>query len=211
MHSIEAIASNNTHTYIHTCIHAHATCMHTNTDMSPTPPQVICFSVLSLSACLRPRPPPPGPDNLWHFEHVKAMDLSVRRIAGQAIEFCRFPFGLLMRLPLSPCFSPPRTSYFPARWTALFPDSPSSPMVRNLCCMLTVQALLPSPTASAAHAINLASSQDLVIIAVDNQDPPQICYATQATLDLWVQYPHRNPAYAAQIFDTLRHLVSCTV
>jgi len=116
-----------------------------------------------------------------------------------------------MRLPLFPCFSPPRISYFPARLTALFPDPPSSPMVRTWCCMLTVQALLPSPTASAAHAINLASSQNLVIIAVDNQDPPQICYATQATLDLWVQYPHRNPAYAAQIFDTLRRLVSCTV
>jgi hypothetical protein len=47
------------------------------------------------------------------------------------------------------------------------------------------QALLPSPTASAAHAINLASRDDLVVAAVDNQTPPRMCYATQAALDLW--------------------------
>ena len=52
--------------------------------------------------------------------------------------------------------------------------------------VLLGQALLPSPTASAAHAINLASSQDLVLAAVDNQRPPRMCYATQAALDLWV-------------------------
>ena len=48
-----------------------------------------------------------------------------------------------------------------------------------------MQALLPSPTASAAHAINLASNEDLVVAAVDNDDPPRMCYATQAALDLW--------------------------
>ena len=42
-----------------------------------------CFCLLTLSACL-PRPAPPGPDNCWHFDQVKAMDSSLRKIAGQA-------------------------------------------------------------------------------------------------------------------------------
>ena len=43
---------------------------------------LVCFSVLTISGCLRPAAP--GPDNTWHFELVRSMDHSLRRIAGQA-------------------------------------------------------------------------------------------------------------------------------
>jgi hypothetical protein len=131
------------------------------------PAQLLCFSALTLSACLRPRPAPPGPDNVYHFDQVRALDASLRKIAGQA--------------------SPQNSPRLPQYWT---PHPPGS-----LCVLLAnfkylafvcMQALLPSPTASAAHAINLASSQHLVVAAVDNQDPPRMYYATQAALDLWV-------------------------
>ena len=62
--------------------------------------------------------------------------------------------------------------------TTLPRESPPPPLL---------QALLPSPTASPAHAINLASSEHLVLAAIDNQEPPQLCYATRAALDLWVR------------------------
>jgi hypothetical protein len=45
-------------------------------------------------------------------------------------------------------------------------------------------ALLPSPQCSAAHAINLAASDDLVLVAHDSGKDRKICYATRAALDL---------------------------
>ena len=47
------------------------------------PAHLLCFSALSLAASLRPRPPTPAPDNCWHFDRVRAMDRSLRRVAGQ--------------------------------------------------------------------------------------------------------------------------------
>lgn len=52
------------------------------------------------------------------------------------------------------------------------------------CCTLNKQALLPSPTASAAHSINLAARTDLIVLAHNSANPPQMEYATRAALDL---------------------------